>query len=950
MSNKYDIYPEHGDPQFGEKLMNLSEYQVFKVPETNIIHSPDAFDSHTKQVCTSFDKLHQHFVEHYLSHRSPYRSLLLYHSLGVGKTCSAITIAEAMLAGHVHTDGPKILVISSTALQKSFEEQIRGECTERFYQLLTSATGQQNGADEIVSDPRRMAALIKSRYEFITYDGIRAYSKDRHISNKTIIVDEAHNLRMDDDKKESAIEFEKFIKRNAKNGNRLVLLSATPMYDKPKEIYWLLGMLVQNDGYLMPPIGEMFDEHDNLNKEAHAVLKRLSGEYISFIKSMNPFTFAQRLSPAKSGIVISNEPWAAQLHDGIVPTKPGDLQLLSPHNYAAANITYPSDLASKGEEDTGFQQIFDIKPSSPNFNVTYKNGHNNAMMPTPDKLGRIAAKLLRICDLIRDTEGVVLVYSRYIYRGIVPLAIALEHMGYSRHGSNNMVSRAELVKNPVKHGNNYCILSGDANIMGQSSIEECIKAINAPNNVDGSKIKVILITQVAGEGISLRNVREVHIIEPWFHMNRIDQVIGRSIRTCSHVDLPLPKRNVTVFLHALDAPNGADANVYKNFVVKKLTQIRQIEHVIRRSALDCDIMHNMNHYSRSKFPFIVNMTSSRRVNVQIQFGDRDPAPVCDVIINPKDSNNITFNKDAYAHLIPLVVKRTVKALGVHKYLDFTSIVKAVGLHEDIVRAALPALIYPNLPKVGHRIYLHMNGLICIPDAGVGLGAVKVILPKTNVNVVKVAVADIMKRIKNDDHMVSAFRIYSLVNENQWDDVARHMIDVKEYHPLVASLKPLGMFVYGSDLGSKSAKDKAMGYVNIFDVNTLSATIRDKATGIFRRATDNETDMILNYRKKTWSINDFVRGRQTMGLFMPEKKGNAVAQNKFKVVTAEAAVGKKTGKVCTSFTHPEIVGLLTEMGNTPNAIAKKTKDELCKIAGVEMMRKNRVFTFPMYKPV
>ena len=44
------------------------------------------------------------------------------------------------------------------------------------------------------------------------------------------------------------------------------------------------------------------------------------------------------------------------------------------------------------------------------------------------------------------------------------------------------------------------------------------------------------------------NVRQIHLFEPWHNRSRLEQVIGRGIRKCSHISLPLEKRNVTIFL------------------------------------------------------------------------------------------------------------------------------------------------------------------------------------------------------------------------------------------------------------------------------------------------------------------------------------------------------------------------------------------------------------------
>ena len=56
-----------------------------------------------------------------------------------------------------------------------------------------------------------------------------------------------------------------------------------------------------------------------------------------------------------------------------------------------------------------------------------------------------------------------------------------------------------------------------------------------------------MITASGAEGIDLQNTRYVHIMEPYWHHVRIDQVIGRARRICSHHRLPEKRQNVKVF-------------------------------------------------------------------------------------------------------------------------------------------------------------------------------------------------------------------------------------------------------------------------------------------------------------------------------------------------------------------------------------------------------------------
>ena len=344
--------------------------------------SQEEFEKYVENACTGFEKtLYQHFVQHYLSRRSPYKSLLLFHGLGSGKTCSAITIAESLLLDHSQKEEPKILVISPSALQTSFEEQIfaysrfldygdealQNQCTEDTYRKLIYGT-----KDKLVIK-KRIQQLIHSRYQFITYDGLVTYLKNRNnepVRDKVIIVDEAHNLRQNEVEKAAAEALVNLVENGQRN--RLVLLSATPMYNEPNEIFWLLSLLIKNDKRtnILANIQnqKLFKINSIQDEKTFELLKLLSNEYISYIKGSNPFTFPVRLSPSINGVSILNEDWTKNIKDGLIVTPLGSDQkgILheneqegkviknSPVLLQLTNITYP--INEHGEE--GFKKVF----------------------------------------------------------------------------------------------------------------------------------------------------------------------------------------------------------------------------------------------------------------------------------------------------------------------------------------------------------------------------------------------------------------------------------------------------------------------------------------------------------------------------------------------------------------------------------------------------------------
>ena len=63
--------------------------------------------------------------------------------------------------------------------------------------------------------------------------------------------------------------------------------------------------------------------------------------------------------------------------------------------------------------------------------------------------------------------------------------------------------------------------------------------MNDAKNADGSKCAVIIGSKVIEVGVSMKRIRQVHILDPWFHLLSMEQVIGRAIRNKSHNDLPV---------------------------------------------------------------------------------------------------------------------------------------------------------------------------------------------------------------------------------------------------------------------------------------------------------------------------------------------------------------------------------------------------------------------------
>jgi hypothetical protein len=88
------LYPDLNDENFNIKISEKKEF--YDTMNTEKIYRNKELVEHADKMCNATYELqqHQYFVKNFMSFQTPYNSLLLYHGLGSGKTCSAIGISE----------------------------------------------------------------------------------------------------------------------------------------------------------------------------------------------------------------------------------------------------------------------------------------------------------------------------------------------------------------------------------------------------------------------------------------------------------------------------------------------------------------------------------------------------------------------------------------------------------------------------------------------------------------------------------------------------------------------------------------------------------------------------------------------------------------------------------------------------------------------------------------
>ena len=382
------------------------------------------------------------------------------------------------------------------------------------------------------------------------------------------------------------------------------------------------------------------------------------------------------------------------------------------------NIVYDDKTGS-----AGFSKFFNRIDKTGTINVSYVKKYENALFPNKENLGLYSGKFLTISEFIKNSNGIVVIYSRFIEGGILPLAIMLEHMGFMREGEKNILKKPLLIDNPpkfnFKNSPKYCIMTSHSdinNIMGSTSIDKLIPIINNNKNINGELIKVILMTPVASEGLSFYNTREMHILEPWYHFNKQKQIIGRGIRNCRHNSLPLEERNMTIFTHAsidnyeIETP---DIHAYR-ISSKKLHQSDIIDKIIRDNAFDCYLMKNINYFPKDIFNFDIKLKTSQNKLIDYKYGDNQIfEPKCKV--NTLELNKLGFRKETYKNLI-YNSSKLFKNLILNKihngirFIDNKEIIDTLDFDIKIVYETINQSVYPNKLIDNFILITHNNGI------------------------------------------------------------------------------------------------------------------------------------------------------------------------------------------------------------------------------------------------
>jgi hypothetical protein len=549
-------YPSITDDDFNEFINE--KYAKYTIPKKK-----KTFD----EIC--FPKKYelqipQKFLAEFINPKTPYKGLLVYHKIGGGKTCVAINIAEQFKGIR------KIMIVLPASLKGNFRNELRSQCAGENY--LTNKERNQlaklNPNSQIYQE-----IIAKSDERINEFYTIYSYNKFVELiktvgllfDNTLLIIDEIQNMVS-----ETGVYYDVLYNtiKNAPSDLRLILMSATPIFDKPIELALTMNLLLTQE---LPTGAEFVKEFLSITKTAEGmqyqpknmnILKNAVKGYVSYYRGAPEYVFPK-----------------TEIHFVRCDMNQDQLDI---YNIIIKKEYNQSDLDFINDDISNSFYIGSRMVS--NFKYPYIESYSSLKDEDfkLDVLDELSPKYTKIIKKINLCKGTVFVYSNFKeYGGVASFIRALEQNGYL---------------NKETHGtgpNRFAIWSGDQTM----KYREEIKAIfNKKENKNGSNLKIIIGTSAIKEGVSLLRVKEVHIIEPYWNFSRLEQVMGRAIRFCSHKDVVKSEQLVKVYIYLATHPSlkkSVDEKIMEMAFKKKLISLA-FEKALKEAAIDCELFSNAN--------------------------------------------------------------------------------------------------------------------------------------------------------------------------------------------------------------------------------------------------------------------------------------------------------------------------------------------------------------------
>lgn len=593
--------------EFNEPQVELEVDDERVLPARNNTNYPLALFKYLEGVNVTEGEIlqyHQKVVKHYFTTNPDHRGLLVFHGTGTGKTMLSVSIADVM------KDHRRVVILSAKSLQHNFRKEVRkymkwlkipaqeiDSIVEKKYKFVSSNAG--NMLTQLV----RMGKTVE---ELEFEKTLEVFTHKINLEGALVIIDEAQN-------------FFNGIVNGSKNATglykaimeatdvKLIFLSATPIINDPFEIVPMFNML--HGSNILP---EDYDDFYNFYIDTDKLIvknkEKFKNRIFGLVSYMGdwwksggltkPDAVIKRvLFPDQLPTVVSYIPMSPQQFAAYANARDLESQVKAKKTVTKENLQKPKSDPGSTYRVASRQISNFLLPET----IKVKNINRYGFTKHIDKLTKehltnldmYSPKMKLILDNVRTHAGLSVVYSSFVTgEGLRVFSMVLIANGWREYDPKKPKRASEKV---------FVFISGQVSADDRAEI---LTQFNKRENRDAEEIDMMLLSGTGAEGLDLKNVRSIHIMEPYWNYGRIEQIIARAVRYRSHDHFENPKdKTVQPYIYLSDYPKNyvfkstktkkyqektTDVHLYTKSIKGKLL-IDRVYAAMIESSIDCSV-------------------------------------------------------------------------------------------------------------------------------------------------------------------------------------------------------------------------------------------------------------------------------------------------------------------------------------------------------------------------
>ena len=619
-------WPSQQDPDFTKKVQSIY---------VDLGYLPDGADKLDPQACKKIGQVSLKYYQKIPATTliyGPYRGLLVWHSLGSGKTCTAISAIDNFIkyceaehrspfsgGGKASVDvssKPHIFIVlpPKKSLETNMRKELSNSCPSIIKDIVERARQKGSKID--------MSNRVINRYvSIVSYVSLSNRLKRGvlDLENSLIVADEAHNLN--EPPPQFAKQYAYLVERiKATKQCKIMLMTATPIYKSLADLSRILNLLKRPNEPKLPESEETFIKHffdPNVQLRKTLLTNEIRG-LISYVDVEGDQSyFAKKIMTTPVVTHTTPEHYA----------KWEKARTTEDDNYAIPHHADPRSLVASANPKfknaaTGFYKRSSAITNVP---VDYK------------KHGKWPAKFAALAEQLRRfPKDKHFIFSRHKAQGANAVGLYLEQeAGWVRlsnnrsdHGDHPPTTsvpfarelaalkqrkldpqqmhqeRQRLFQKYVrKPYQGFVVLNSDTSSRESGYASELF---NDEANIDGRLVRVFIGDASYSEGVSLMDTLHVHLLEPTYSYQGFRQVVARAVRFCSHKRLADKwPWQVTVhrYVTDLDEQNPMTDNLLMQYAQASQAILSQVIDTAKDSSLEVGFEKNaivMNPQTKNK--------------------------------------------------------------------------------------------------------------------------------------------------------------------------------------------------------------------------------------------------------------------------------------------------------------------------------------------------------------